>query len=52
MSKEKRIKVKSVRVRISDKKFNAFDKYVKDKNTNKSKVLDDFLSELLKDYLD
>jgi len=49
--KEKRLKVKGIRVRVSDEKFDAFTQYSKDKNLTKTKILDDFLTELLKDYL-
>jgi len=49
---EKRNKTKTVRVRVSDEIYEAFSKYVKDKNVTKTKVVvDDYLVVLLKDYL-
>lgn len=51
MKKEKRIKRKRVMVRITDELYEAFSIYVKKNNTNKSKVIDKFLNELLKDDL-
>ena len=47
----KKIKSRVVRARITDKKFNALRDYCKEKNTTASKLIDDFLSELLKDKL-
>ena len=51
MKKEKRLKVKSLRVRLSDEVNEALNKYVKDKKTTKTKIIDEFLGGLLKDYL-
>jgi hypothetical protein len=47
---EKRLKTKSVRVRISNEKFEALNKYVKDKKISKTDLIDSFLTEILKDY--
>ena len=47
----KKIKSRVVRARITDKKFNALRDYCKEKNTTASKLIDDFLSELLRDKL-
>ncbi len=44
-------KNKVVRARITDKKFNALKEYCKENNINASKLIDDFLSDLLKDRL-
>jgi hypothetical protein len=51
IKEEKRLKTKTIRARISDDKFEAFNRYVEDKKSTKTKVIDDFLTELLKDYL-
>ena len=51
MEKEKRIKKKRVMVRITDELYEAFSLYVKKNNTSKSKVIDNFLNELLKDKI-
>jgi len=48
---EKRLKVKSIKIRVSDDIHNAFNQYVKDKNVTKTKIIDDCLREILKDYL-
>ena len=48
---EKRLKTKSVRVRISDEKFEALNRYVEDKKISKTDLIDNFLTEILKDYL-
>ncbi len=48
---EKRKKTKTIRTRVSDEVYEAFSQYVKDKNVTKTKVIDDFLAEILKDYL-
>ena len=47
---EKRLKTKSVRVRISNEKFEALNEYVKDKKISKTDLIDSFLTEILKDY--
>jgi len=51
MAKEKRLKNKRIMVRVDDKLYDTFSNYVKEKKTTKTKVIDDFLRELLKDYL-
>lgn len=52
MKKEKRLKIKSLRVRLSDEVNEALNKYVTDKKITKTKIIDDFLEVLLKDYLE
>lgn len=47
----KKVKTKVVRARITDNKFNALKDYCKENNTTASKLIDDFLSELLKSKL-
>jgi len=49
--KEQRNKTKTVRVRVSDEIYEAFSKYTKDRNVTKTKIIDGFLEELLKEYL-
>lgn len=51
MAKHKRIKSKEIKIRVTPKLFNIFDKYVKDKNITKTKVIEEYLQELLKDKL-
>jgi len=51
MKKEKRLKVAMIRARITDNKKRALDAYCKDNDIKVTKIIDDFLSELLKDYL-
>ena len=51
MKTEKRNKRAMVRARITDDKKRALDAYCKDNNIKVTKIIDDFLSELLKDYL-
>ena len=51
MAKEKRIKTKRVMVRVDDKLYEAFTKYSKEHKTTKTKIIEDFLKELLKEEL-
>ena len=51
MSKEKRKKTAVVRARVSNLKDMALREYCKENNITITKVIDDFLSELLKDKL-
>jgi metal-responsive CopG/Arc/MetJ family transcriptional regulator len=51
MQKEKRLKTKRIYVRIEDDVYNALDEYVKENSVTKTKLIDDFLRELLKDKL-
>jgi len=51
LAKEKRIKTAVVRARISDKKKKALKEYCDENDITVSKLIDDFLVELLKDRL-
>ena len=51
MKKEKRIKKAVVRARITDAKERALREYCQEHNITVTKLIDDFLSELLKDKL-
>lgn len=51
MEKEKRIKKRRIMVRVSDKMYEAFTNYSKENKVTKTKIIDDFLKELLKDKL-
>ena len=51
MQKEKRIKSKRIMVRVSDEMYEAFTNYSEENKITKTKIIDDFLSELLKDRL-
>jgi len=51
MSKEKRKKTAVVRARISDEKDKALREYCKENKITVTKLIDDFLSELLKDKI-
>jgi len=51
MQKEKRIKSKRIMVRVSDEIYEAFTNYSEENKITKTKIIDDFLSELLKDRL-
>jgi hypothetical protein len=51
MSKEKRIKNKKITARVDDILYHVFTEYAREKGTTKTKIIDDFLRELLKDKL-
>jgi hypothetical protein len=51
MTKEKRLKKKRVMVRVTDELYQALTEYVEEKNTTKTKVIEDFLKHLLKDKI-
>jgi len=51
MTKEKRLKTKRIYVRIEDDVYHALDDYIKENGTTKTKLIDDFLRDLLKDKL-
>jgi hypothetical protein len=51
MAKEKRLKNKEVKIRVVDDIYLAFSEFVKENNTTRTKVIEDFLKELLKDKL-
>ena len=51
MKKEKRLKNKRIYIRIDDDVFNALNDYIKDKNITKTKLIDNFLRDLLKDRI-
>jgi hypothetical protein len=48
MAKEKRIKTAVVRARITEEKMSALREYCKENNVTITKLIDDFLSDLLK----
>jgi len=52
MQKEKRIKSKRIMVRVDDKMYEAFTNYSKKNKITKTKIIDNFLKELLKDELE
>lgn len=51
MKSDKRIKVKRIVVRAKDEVFDLFTEYAKKHNTTKTKIIEEFLEDLLKDDL-
>ena len=51
MSKEKRLKTKRIMVRVNDDLYDTFTEYAKREKTTKTKIIDNFLRDLLKDDL-
>jgi len=51
MKKEKRLKTKRIYIRVDDNIYETFGKYVKENDTTKTKIIENFLRELLKDDL-
>jgi len=51
MKKEKRVKTKRLYVRIDDRTYDALEEYIKENDTTKTKIIDDFLKSLLRDKI-
>jgi len=52
MKKEKRLKTKRIMVRVEDDLYSAFTEYANKTGITKTKIVEDFLKELLKDALE
>ncbi len=51
MAKEKRLKKREVKIRVTEDIYQALSKYVDSHNVTRTKIIEDFLKELLKNDL-